>query len=125
LKRLRGVHNIIRSQAVMQPARRARIPDRFTHGHRESDHVVFYAGFGLMDLRHIDFGARANCRSRILGDLARFGKRLSSSKFDFQPLRKLVRITPNVAHFLARVAWNQLLLLTAEQRTWRFNFQLP
>src|SRR5260370_21530992 len=69
-----------------------------------------------MDLRHIDFCARANRGSGILGNLARFGKSLSRGKLNFEPLGELVRVTPNMAHFLARVSWNQLRLLNAEQR---------
>jgi len=81
----------------------------------------FYAGFDLMDVRHVDLGARANRGCGILGNLAGFGKSLSGCQLNLQPLRKLVRVTPDVTHFLTRVTWNQLLLLTAAQKD-RGNF---
>jgi hypothetical protein len=43
LQSLRGVDNIVRGQAVMQPAGGVRITDGFADSHGESDDVVFYA----------------------------------------------------------------------------------
>jgi hypothetical protein len=88
----------------MQPARGGGITDRVAHGHGESNDIVLYAGFDLMDLRDIDFGAGSDCGCRILRDLARFGESLGGCQFDFQPLCKLIRIAPNVTHLLACVA---------------------
>ncbi len=76
----------------MQPARGGGIADRFADGHGEGDDVVLHAGFELMDLRDIDFGASANRGSGILRDLARFGQGLRGCKLDFQPLGELVRV---------------------------------
>src|SRR5205807_2560558 len=78
--------------------------------------VVLHASFELMDLRYVHFGASANGGSGLLRDLARFGKRFGGSQLDFEPLGKLVGIAPNVAHFLSRVAWNQLSLLSREKK---------
>ena len=44
----------------MQPARRGGIADGFADSHGERDDIVLHAAFNLMDLHHIDFGARAN-----------------------------------------------------------------
>src|SRR5260370_29939719 len=75
-----------------------------------------HAGFDRRDLRRIDFGASPGRGGGILGDLACFGKRLGGGKLHFEPLGELVRVAPNVAHFLARVAWNQFPLLSSEKK---------
>ena len=44
-QRLRGVHHVIGSEPVVQPARRFGIADRFLHHDGEGDHVVADLGF--------------------------------------------------------------------------------
>src|SRR5258708_2063056 len=95
----------------MQPAGGGWISDRFADSHGESDHVVLHARFEFVDSRNIYFGASANRGGGILRDLAGFGECLGGCQLDFQPLCKLVRVTPNVAHLLTRVTWDQFLLL--------------
>src|SRR5260370_1265416 len=103
----------------MQPACGGWISDRFADSHGEGDDVVLDAGFDLMDLRHIDFGASANRGGGILRDLAGFGQCLGGCQLNFQPLCKLVRVTPNVAHLLTRVTWDQFLLLKRRRKKTR------
>src|SRR5690242_4779678 len=68
-----------------------------------------------MDLSHINFGARANRGGGVFRNQPSLGKRLGRGKLDFQPLGELVGVAPNVAHLLARVAWNQFPLLSGEK----------
>src|SRR5258708_23342909 len=103
----------------MQPACGGWISDRFADSHGEGDDVVLDAGFDLMDLRHIDFGASANRGGGILRDLAGFGQCLGGCQLNFQPLGKLVRVTPNVAHLLTRVTWDQFRLLKRRRKKTR------
>jgi len=72
---------------------------------------VLHAGFEFVDAGDIDFGASANRGGGILRDLACFGERVGRRKLDFQPLGELVRVTPNLAHLLAGVTWDQFFLL--------------
>src|SRR6267143_1980282 len=120
---LRGVNDIIRCHAVVQPASGSRIADGFTHGHCESDNVVLHAGFQFLDADDIDFGANPNRGGGILRDLARFGKCFGGCQLDFQPLCELVRVTPNLPHLLAGITWDQFFLLN--RRTKNVGIYLP
>src|SRR5438552_6672826 len=99
----------------MQPARRGGIADGFADSHGERDDIVLHAAFNLMDLRHIDFGARADRGRGVFRDQSSFRESFRRGKLDFQPLGELVRVAPNLAHLLARVAWNQFPLLSGEK----------
>ncbi len=109
----------------MQPSRRSGIADRFADGHDESDNVVLHAGFNLMDLRHIDFGARTNRDRGIFGNQSSLRESFGGRQLDFQPLGELVRVAPNVAHLLACVAWNQFPLLSGEKMRMFPNSMIP
>src|SRR5439155_14583863 len=81
----------------------------------ERDDVVLHAGFNLMDLRNIDFSARVDRGRGVFQDQCSLRESFRRCKLDFQPLGELVGVAPNVAHLLARVAWNQFPLLSGEK----------
>jgi len=107
LQRLRSVNNIIGRQSIVQPARGARIANRFTDGHRERDDVVFHLGFQLRDASH-----HAGVDARIFLDLLRgfgryhatLGKRLRRGDLHLEPALELALLTPDTAHFFARIS---------------------
>ncbi len=107
LQRLRSVNNIIGRQSIVQPARGARIANRFTDGHRERNDVVFHLGFQLRDAPH-----HAGVDARILSDLfggfgrhhAALGKRLRCGNFHNEPSPELAFLAPDTAHFFARIS---------------------
>ena len=119
LQRLRGVHHIVRSHAIVQPASGGRIADGFANGHGERDDVMLHARFKFVNARHVHFGARANCHSRFFRDLACLRESFCSGNFHFQPLGEAVRVAPDMAHLRARIAWNQMRSpKTEKQATW-------
>jgi len=115
LKSLRGVDDVIRGHAIVQPTRGGRITDGLAYSHGEGDDVVLYAGFNLMDLRDVDLCARTNGGRSVFGDETGLGESLRGGNFDFKPFGELAGVAPNVPHFLTRVTWNQLLLLDSEK----------
>src|SRR6202041_405499 len=62
---LRGVHHIIRSEAVVQPARSFRISHRFLHRDGEGDYVMANFGFDFVDARDIHTGALTKFRGSL------------------------------------------------------------
>ena len=104
---LRGVDNVVRSQSVVQPARRSGIADRFTNVHGERDDVVLHAGFEFVNARDIDFGALADRRGGLFRHESSLGKRLGGRQLDIEPFLEAVRVAPDVTHLFAGVAWDQ------------------
>ncbi len=107
LQGLRGVHDVIRRQAVVQPARGAGIADGFSDGHRERDDVVLDLGFQFRDATH-----HAGVDSRILVDRcgrgcrhdAALGKRLRRGQLHLEPAPELALVAPHAAHLFARIS---------------------
>ena len=89
----------------MQPAGHGRIADRFTHSHGEGDDVVLHTRFKFMDARDIYLGPRADRCGRFFWHLARFRESFGSGDFYLKPPGEAVRVTPDMAHLRARVAW--------------------
>ena len=110
-QRLRGVHHVIRGEAVVQPARRFGIADRFLHGDGEGDHVMADFGFDFVDARDVNAGAFAQFRGGFARHDACFGERFRGGQLDVQPLLELVFFAPDAAHFRARVSCDQAWLL--------------
>ena len=112
LQRLRGVDDVVRRHAIVQPARRGGIADRFADVHGERDHVVLHARFDFVDARDVDFGlsSRKVC-SGVLRHEAGFGERFRRGQLDLEPLGVFVGVAPDAAHFLAGITWNQFNLL--------------
>src|SRR2546422_6846615 len=99
----------------MQPARGRWIANRFPHGHRKRDDIVLHASLELLNPCDIDLGARSNGGRRFLRHLPCFRERFRRGNLYLEPLGELVGVAPDVAHFLARVAWNHFLLLRLKQ----------
>jgi hypothetical protein len=75
LQRLRGVYYIVRSQAVVQPARHLpgiAAAHGFGNGRRERDDVVFHFGFDFLNTFQFETGVRAQRLSRFEGYFAQF-----------------------------------------------------
>src|SRR5271156_3024408 len=106
-QRLRGVHHVVGSEPIMQPARGLGIGDRFLHGDGEGDYVVANFGFNFVDARHVDAGALAQYRSGFARHHAGFGESFAGSQLDFQPLLKAIFFAPDAAHFRAGVTCYQ------------------
>ena len=109
LQRLGGVDDIVRSQAIVQPARGGGIADGFAHIHRKRNDVVLYARFQFVNARDIHFGALANDRSGIFRHEASFRKRFGGGQLDVEPLLEAIRIAPDLAHIFAGITRNQTL----------------
>ena len=108
-QRLRRVHHVIGSEAVVQPARRFGIAHRFLDGDGERDHVVADLGFDFVDARHIDARAFAQLRGGFARDDARFGERFRRGQLDVEPLPEFVLLAPDAAHLRTRVSCDQIL----------------
>ena len=107
LQGLRGVHDVVRGQAVVQPARRVGIANRFADGHRERDHVVLHLGFELRDALHhagIDARLLANLCGRRGRHHAAFGQRVRRGKFHLEPALEFAFLAPDTAHLFARIS---------------------
>jgi hypothetical protein len=79
LQRLRGIDDIVRGEAIMQPARRFSVPGprhSLRHGCGESDNIVLHFGFDLKDARDIEAGVFAKQPRCLRGHDAHFRKRL-------------------------------------------------
>ena len=104
---LRGVHHVIGGEAVVQPARRFGIADRFLHDDGEGDHVMAYFGFDFVDAGDIDAGALAQLCGGFARNDARFGERFGGGQLNIQPVLEFVFFAPDAAHFRARVSCDQ------------------
>jgi len=109
-ERLRGIDDIVRSEAVMQPARMLGDTGRghlLGDGGGEGDDVVF--GFALDRVDAIDIEARVFTQRKggFCGDVADFGESLGGGELHFKPLREAVFVGENFAHLRACVAWDQ------------------
>ena len=106
LQRLRRIHHVVRRQAVMQPARRCGIADRFAHSQRKGNDVVPHACFDLQHARRIHARTFANARRRFPRHDTAFGERVRGGQFDFEPALEAALIGPDRAHLRARIARN-------------------
>jgi hypothetical protein len=111
LQRLRGIDDVIRRHAIVQPTRHGRITDRFADGHGERDHVVLHTRFDFVDTRGVGFGLSAQGLSGVLRDEPGFGERFSRGQLDLQPLGVFVGVGPDAAHIRAGITGNQFNLL--------------
>ena len=64
-QRLRGVHHVIGSETIVQPARRFGIADGFLHDDGEGDHVVPDFRFDFVDARDVNARPLAQFRARL------------------------------------------------------------
>ena len=111
-QRLRGIHHVVRRQAVMQPARRFGVAGGghgLRHGGGEGDHVVLHLAsrFRGCARRRSRRAARSSAR-RFGGNHAQFGQRFGGRQLHFQPLLKFVLVAPDPAHFGPRVSGNHV-----------------
>jgi hypothetical protein len=107
LQGLRRVHDVVRGQAVMQPARGVGIANGFADGHGERDHVMLHLGFKLRDsLYHARINARlfANYRCSGGGHDSRLSQRFRCGQLHFQPAAEFALLAPEPAHLFARVS---------------------
>jgi hypothetical protein len=102
LQSLRGIDHIVRSEAVVQPARLG--PNLFADGGGEGNHVMANFRLNLLNAVDINAAALANGARRLCRNDAKFGQGLRGSGFDLQPHAVLVFFRPDVAHGRARVA---------------------
>ena len=109
-QRLRRVHDVVRCEAVVQPARRLGIADGFLHGDGERDHVVPDLRFDLVDARHVDARAFAELRGGLARHGARFGERFRGGQLDLEPLLEFIFFAPDAAHLQTRVPCDQIRL---------------
>ena len=110
---LRGVDHIVGGHAVVEPAGGGGVAHGFADSHGESNDVVFNARFNFVDTVDVDFGARAQERDGFGGNLAGGGERFGGGEFDIEPLLEAIGVAPDMSHFLAGVAWNQVKLLSS------------
>ena len=103
---LRGVHNVVGGHAVVQPAGGVGIANGFADGHGEGDDVVFDARFDFVDAVGVYFGAGAKNDGGVFRDEAGIGEGFGGGEFDVEPFLVFVGVGPDVAHFLACIAWN-------------------
>jgi hypothetical protein len=106
-QRLRGVDNVVRGEAVVQPARGFGIADGFADGDGESDDVVADARFDFENFGDINARAFAETSCRFAGDNSRFGENISRGQLDIEPFLEAVFVAPNATHFRARIAIDQ------------------
>src|SRR5436305_1454747 len=77
-KGLRGVHDVVGGQAIMQPARGIGVGNGFADVHGEGDDVVLDARFDFEDARGVHFGAGTNGYRGGFGNEAGFCERFGS-----------------------------------------------
>ena len=104
LQRLRGVDDVGRGQAEVQPARRR--PDVLGHGGREGDDVVLRGLLDLLDAGDVERAALADVARRLGRDDAGVGHRLGGRDFDLQPGLVAALVAPDAAHLRVGVACN-------------------
>ena len=104
-QRLRSIDHIIRSQAVMKPARVR--PHDFGHGGGEGDDIVADFRFDLGNPVQVEISPLTNGPGSVLRHHAGFSQSLRGRDFDRQPGAKAILIAPDAAHVRAGIAWDQ------------------
>ena len=108
-QRLGGIHDVVGSQAVVEPARRFGVPGGghgFGHRGGEGDDVVLDVALDFVDALDVEAGVGAQEARGLVGDHAEFGEGLAGGELDFEPLLELVLVAPDPAHFGPRVSGN-------------------
>src|SRR5262245_47962265 len=104
LQRLRGVDDVRRRHAEVQPARRW--TDVLLHRRREGDDVVLRLALDFLDARDVEgcLLADVTCRFRRHDTLTRH--RLHGGNLDLQPGFVTPLVAPDATHLRVRVAWD-------------------
>ena len=101
LQRLRGVDDVGRGQAEVQPA--GRRPDDFGHRGRERNHVVLRRLFDLVDARDVERALVPQLARRFGGDDAGGGHRFGGRDFHLEPGFVPALLAPDATHLRVRV----------------------
>ena len=96
LHRLRGIDDVGRGQAEVQPARRR--PDLLGDGRRERDDVVLRGLLDLLDAGDVERGPGAQLARGVGRHEARFRHRVGGRQLDFEPGLVAALIAPDRAH---------------------------
>jgi hypothetical protein len=110
LQRLRRIHDVVRSEPVMQPPRRfglARRPHALGYRGGKRNHVV--PDF-LLDLQYpsrIEGGMGTQGTRRFGRHHAHFSQRFGSRQLHFKPLPEFVFVAPDAAHLRPRISRDQ------------------
>ncbi len=111
LQRLRGIDDVVRREAVVQPAGGLAVQalcfEDLCDCRREGDDVVLDFGLDFSDASRIDSGF---CRDGFGGtgrNHANLGKHSARRRLDLEPAAVLVLFSPDAAHRRAGVALDQ------------------
>ena len=111
LEGLGGVDNVVRSEAVVQPARglavQALVLEALGHCGGEGDNVVLDLGLDLGDAGGGDSGFGGDGLGGGRGNHAVFGQHRAGRRFHFEPAAVLVLFSPDAAHRRACIAFDQ------------------
>ncbi len=99
---LRGVHHIVGSQSIVEPAR-VRTHD-FGHRGGKGDHVVADFGFDLGDAAEIEICPLADGARRLRGHHTGLRQGVGGGHLHRQPGAEAVLLAPDAAHLGAGVA---------------------
>ena len=105
--RLRGVDDVRRRQAEMQPARRR--PDMLGYRGRKGDDVVLGGLFDGGDARDVELRFFPDVARGIVRNDSGLGHRLGSRNFDLQPGLESPLFAPDAPHVGVGVARNHLV----------------
>ena len=112
-QRLRGIDDVVRGQAVMQPAGGVGVAGGghfFGDGGGEGDDVVLDFALDFVDAGDVEAGVGAQGCGGFGWDFAGFGQGFARGQLHFEPLREAVFVGEDAAHFGARVAGNHVLV---------------
>src|SRR5579863_927344 len=107
---LSGIHNVVGSEAVMQPAGGFGIVDGFADSDGEGNDVMADFRFDFVDARDVNAGAFAQAQRSFARDNTRFGENVGGGEFDVEPFLEFVFVGPELAHLRARVSWYHTFL---------------
>ena len=105
LQRLRGVDDVGRGQAEVQPA--GGRPDDFGHRRRERNHVVLRGLFDLVDARDVERALVAQLARGFGRHDAGGGHRFGRRDFHLEPGLVPALLAPDATHLRVRVPRNQ------------------
>ena len=114
LKRKSGVHNIRRSEPVVNIAGLG--PDELRHGCCKSNDVVFDLFLNFLNAGDVEVRFGLDGRYRIARDDAGLGQNFTGCDLHRQPLAISVFFGPNGAHLRTRVTGDQAVTLSKLRR---------
>ena len=107
LQSLGSIDDVVRGQAVVQPASFG--ANFFGDGGGKRDYIMADFCLDFVNPLQVEIGFAADCLGSSFGDKSGIGESLGGSQFDFQPFPELVLVGPDSSHFGTCITCNHEL----------------